>query len=328
MSISSSTTTANFTNGSDAKADRAYNIAASSGKAMYAMGVDESRVDNVLQVGGAVRRQEIPATAPVTTGEGTVIVIQPVLPATGIGEMIIRTANVSLEVQDGQEAYKQALAVCQEMGGYVAKTRFYKDDRDRQAGQVTLRIPRDKFMTALDKLSLLGKVENIATDSQDVSQEYKNLKAQLDAALVVYNKMLEALQKRQTTIPDAIRLESEISPVLYRIQDLKNRIEILNNVTSYTTITLNFHEARVSLKVLKDSSRFIKQSLLATAITSVKLFADIDFLYVADGHHRSASAAKVGALRREQNPGYTGTEEFNYFLAVILRNKQRKLSSI
>ena len=48
-----------------------------------------------------------------------------------------------------------------------------------------------------------------------------------------------------------------------------------------------------------------------------KEFAGIDSLYIADGHHRAASAVKVGLKRREQNPGYTGEEEFNYFLSVV-----------
>ena len=40
-------------------------------------------------------------------------------------------------------------------------------------------------------------------------------------------------------------------------------------------------------------------------------------LYIADGHHRAASAVRVGVKRREEHPGYTGEEEFNYFLSVI-----------
>jgi uncharacterized protein (DUF1015 family) len=47
------------------------------------------------------------------------------------------------------------------------------------------------------------------------------------------------------------------------------------------------------------------------------LFAETDYLYIADGHHRSASAVKVGMKRREENPGFTGEEEFNFFLSVI-----------
>ncbi|HBL41389.1 MAG TPA: DUF1015 domain-containing protein [Ruminococcaceae bacterium] len=45
-------------------------------------------------------------------------------------------------------------------------------------------------------------------------------------------------------------------------------------------------------------------------------FSALDCLYIADGHHRCASAVKVGLKRREENPHYTGEEEFNFFLAV------------
>ena len=47
------------------------------------------------------------------------------------------------------------------------------------------------------------------------------------------------------------------------------------------------------------------------------LFASIDYLYIADGHHRSASSVKVGMKRREEFPNYTGDEEFNFFMSVI-----------
>ncbi len=46
-------------------------------------------------------------------------------------------------------------------------------------------------------------------------------------------------------------------------------------------------------------------------------FAGIDSLYIADGHHRAASAVKVGQMRRSAHPTYTGEEEFNYFLSVL-----------
>ena len=51
-------------------------------------------------------------------------------------------------------------------------------------------------------------------------------------------------------------------------------------------------------------------------------FADIDYLYVADGHHRTASAAKVGTLRKEANENHTGEEEYNFFMTVIFPDNQ------
>ena len=51
-------------------------------------------------------------------------------------------------------------------------------------------------------------------------------------------------------------------------------------------------------------------------------FAGISQIYIADGHHRAASAVKVGLKRRESNPGYTGDEEFNYFLSVLFPDEE------
>lgn len=55
------------------------------------------------------------------------------------------------------------------------------------------------------------------------------------------------------------------------------------------------------------------------------LFQEIDSLYIADGHHRSASAVKVGQKRRAEHPDYTGEEEFNYFMAVIFPDTDLKI---
>ena len=52
------------------------------------------------------------------------------------------------------------------------------------------------------------------------------------------------------------------------------------------------------------------------------LFEKVDSLYIADGHHRAKSAVEVGLKRRKENPGYTGEEEFNYFLAIVYPDNQ------
>ena len=55
----------------------------------------------------------------------------------------------------------------------------------------------------------------------------------------------------------------------------------------------------------------------ATIARITELFTtQVDAFYVADGHHRTAAAARVGAEKRAQNPNHTGNEEYNYFMAV------------
>lgn len=56
--------------------------------------------------------------------------------------------------------------------------------------------------------------------------------------------------------------------------------------------------------------------------TLEQAFAGIDSIYIADGHHRAASAVKVGLKRREEHPDYDGSEEFNYFLSVLFSDDQ------
>ena len=56
------------------------------------------------------------------------------------------------------------------------------------------------------------------------------------------------------------------------------------------------------------------------------IFTDeVDAFYVADGHHRTAAAARVGAEKREQNPSHTGNEEYNYFMTVCFPESQLKI---
>ena len=54
-------------------------------------------------------------------------------------------------------------------------------------------------------------------------------------------------------------------------------------------------------------------------------FAEVPALYVADGHHRTAAAARVGQMRKEDNSGHTGEEEYNFFMAVLFPDDQLKI---
>jgi uncharacterized protein (DUF1015 family) len=54
-------------------------------------------------------------------------------------------------------------------------------------------------------------------------------------------------------------------------------------------------------------------------------FKEVPYLYVADGHHRTAAAARIGKKRKEKNPNHTGMEEYNYFLTVLFPDEELKI---
>ena len=64
----------------------------------------------------------------------------------------------------------------------------------------------------------------------------------------------------------------------------------------------------------------IREKSLIGQITDA--FADVECTYIADGHHRAASAVRVSQMRRAEHPDYTGEEEFNYFLSVLFPDEE------
>lgn len=89
---------------------------------------------------------------------------------------------------------------------------------------------------------------------------------------------------------------------------------------------MNTHEAEydtVTSDGISHTLWVIEDADLVESLSN--LFKEVPYLYIADGHHRSASACKVGLKRREENPNYTGDEEFNYFMAVIFPDNDLKI---
>lgn len=99
----------------------------------------------------------------------------------------------------------------------------------------------------------------------------------------------------------------------YRSQEIIN--EIVNKIKT-EEVLYNF--------IAQDGVKHVvwKVSEEADVKVIAEAFKNIDNIYIADGHHRTASAVKVGLKRREENPGYTGDEEFNFFLSVLFPHDQ------
>ncbi|WP_343210530.1 DUF1015 domain-containing protein [Anaerolentibacter hominis] len=118
---------------------------------------------------------------------------------------------------------------------------------------------------------------------------------------------------RHVTVMDAqtgpIFLTYRSEPVINEIMSRTKMQEAEYDFTSEDGIT-----HRVWAIDALDDSRALEEA-----------FRKINQIYIADGHHRAASAVKVGLNKREQQPGYTGEEEFNYFLSVLFPHDQLKI---
>lgn len=108
---------------------------------------------------------------------------------------------------------------------------------------------------------------------------------------------------------------AQTGPIFLAYRSQKNINDVVDRIKKETPLYDFLAPDGVRHTVWKISN----ESDLETIYTG---FKNIHSIYIADGHHRTASAVKVGLKRREANPGYTGEEEFNFFLSVLFPHDQ------
>ena len=149
----------------------------------------------------------------------------------------------------------------------------------------------------------------------------------LVAAANVDDYMTGKIKKHELTRKDKeedrmihVRIQNaNIEPVFFAYPDVDEMNKIVENIVATQEPEYDF--------VAPDGfgHKFWAIRDAATNARITEIFAGIPALYVADGHHRTAAAALVGAEKRAANPNHTGDEEYNYFLAVIFPESQLRI---
>lgn len=113
-------------------------------------------------------------------------------------------------------------------------------------------------------------------------------------------------------------LSAQTGPIFLTYRSNPDLHQIIQQAGSQTPLFDFVSEDEIRHQVWK-----IADSDICHEITH--LFQDIPSVYIADGHHRAASAVKVGLKRRAEHPDYTGEEEFNFFLSVLFSEDELKI---
>lgn len=123
-------------------------------------------------------------------------------------------------------------------------------------------------------------------------------------------------EKEQDRIRHVDTLSAQTGPIFLAYRSRQEINEVVNRVMETQEPLYDFTAVDgIGHKVWKIGNLSDVQAI-------EKAFSDINEIYIADGHHRAASAVKVGLKRREEHSDYNGTEEFNYFLSVLFPDDQ------
>jgi hypothetical protein len=159
------------------------------------------------------------------------------------GRKIIRGAELGIETVDVLDAEQRAVAIIEQLGGYVASsdrsTRVDDEEEPaRPALEMVLRVPSDRFTAAMVRLEQLGsRVLGQRVSSEDVTDEFIDLKARLSAQRALEGQFLEILEQAKS-VKDALEVSTQLADVRTVIEKLEGRQRLLENQTSISTIKL------------------------------------------------------------------------------------------
>jgi hypothetical protein len=157
-----------------------------------------------------------------------------------VDRKIVRTGSMTMEVSDISKSQADIAEMAVQYQGYVVSSNL-NADKEQPSGFISIRVPADKFSDALSKLrSLAVKVTYETTNSQDVTEQYMDLKAQLSNYEATEAQYLELLKKADN-VKDMLEVQRELSNVRGNIERVKGRIQYLERTsdTSLIEATLN-----------------------------------------------------------------------------------------
>lgn len=167
---------------------------------------------------------------------------RPVPPLREPNQRVIKTADLELEVRDGdfRDALQDTRAVANRFGGFVLSTSV--DGTGARTGSLAMRVPSRRFEGALSALEDLGKVTGERVSGEDVGEEFVDLQARL-RNLLGQEQVLLRLYDEATTVADTIRIQREVEGVQLEIERIRGRLRYLEDQTDLSTIHVSITEA-------------------------------------------------------------------------------------
>jgi hypothetical protein len=156
--------------------------------------------------------------------------------------MVIKTASLSVRVQDVAAAHAKAVRLAEAGGGFVESSSEYQEGGG--SAEVVIRVPPQRFLSLVSALEGLGKPESKSIGGQDVTEEYFDLSAELENQLEVRDRLFQLLRQAKK-VEEAIAVEQQLERIGGNVNRIKGRMKYLQAMVGMSTVTLSlFTEER------------------------------------------------------------------------------------
>lgn len=218
-----------------------------------------------------------------------------------MGEQIIRTGNVTMEVDDISTSISDIEDAASNFDGFIQNQSIYGTDDDASAS-LTVRVPAANLDALLDSIATLGEVQSSSIDSQDVTVEVIDVQARIDALEQSIDR-LEELQRQAESVTDLIAAEGELANRQAELESLTARRDYLTRQVEMSTAYIYLDQRDVGPGVSPDFFGGLENgwnaflALTAGAVTAVGFL--LPFLAIAG--FITAIVFVISAIARSRN---------------------------
>ncbi|WP_217245902.1 DUF4349 domain-containing protein [Streptomyces sp. AC602_WCS936] len=207
-----------------------------------------SAADSAAKEAAPTRASDRQGAAGGDTTEGT-------KPPKAAASHVIRTASLTVRVEDVPKALDQARATTENAGGYVGEETTRRDGEGRERTRVVLRVPVDSYQDVLDDLEGTGKLLDRSAKAEDVTDQVVDVESRIKSQRASVIRVRE-LMDRATKLSDVVTLEGELSSRQAELEALLAQQASLKDRTSLATITLSLSETPVERAEKDDDPGF------------------------------------------------------------------------
>lgn len=171
--------------------------------------------------------------------------------------MIVRTAAISLVVNDVAIAQDRVATLAEHLGGYVVSSKRWKE-RERLFGIITIRVPAEDFREAMAALrGMAVDVTHEDISAQDVTEEYVDLSAKLKNLEATEQELLRLMEKAED-VDDILDIQKELSKTRGEIEQTQGRMQYLERTSATSLIQVQLDRAELDVR-FHASKRTVKE---------------------------------------------------------------------
>ena len=189
---------------------------------------------------------------------------------------IVRNATLDLHVESVTAAVQQVEDAAGAAGGFVSSSNVFVSTTDdtgdpverTQTASVTVRVPADAYSSVMSQLRGLAKeTASETSDASEVTEEYTDLQARLRNLGATEARYLELLA-RAVTIDEILTVQDRLNTVRLEIEQVTGRINVLNSLTDFATITVRLSLPPAIAEAKGDNQNWVEEAWSASWETS------------------------------------------------------------